>query len=76
MGQKKKSREPADIPHPRDQSRHLFNEMDETPRRPGEDYQRTVDFPDEWHHIMLDNEELVTVRWEQVEGIRVTEESC
>ncbi len=33
-------------------------------------YQRTVDFPDEWfngHHIMLDTEELVTVRWEQVE---------
>ena len=34
-------------------------------------YQRTVDYPDEWyngHHIMLDTEELVTVRWEQVEA--------
>ena len=32
-------------------------------------YQRTVDYPDEWnngHHVMLDSEELVTVRWEQV----------
>ena len=31
-------------------------------------YQRTVDYPDEWHnghHVMLDSEELVTVRWEQ-----------
>ena len=29
-------------------------------------YQRTVDYPDEWangHHVMLDTEELVTVRW-------------
>ena len=29
------------------------------------------DYPDEWangHHIMLDTEELVTVRWEQVEN--------
>ena len=28
-------------------------------------YQRTVDYPDEWfngHHVMLDREELVTVR--------------
>lgn len=28
-------------------------------------YQRTVDYPDEWangHHIMLDTDELVTVR--------------
>ena len=36
-------------------------------------YQRTVDYPDEWHngyHIMLDTEELVTVRWEQVEARR------
>ena len=35
-------------------------------------YQRTVDYPDEWHngfHIMLDTEKLVTVRWEQVEAI-------
>jgi len=34
--------------------------------------QRTVDFPDEWHnghHVMLDTEELVTVRWEQVESL-------
>ena len=32
-------------------------------------YQRTVDYPDEWHnghHVMLDSEKLVTVRWEQV----------
>ena len=32
-------------------------------------YQRTEDHPDEWdtgHHVMLDNEVLVTVRWEQV----------
>ena len=34
-------------------------------------YQRTVDYPDELHngfHVMLDTGELVTVRWEQVEG--------
>ena len=34
-------------------------------------YQKTVDFPDEWsngHHVMLDTEELVTVRWDQVEA--------
>ena len=34
-------------------------------------YQRTVDYPDEWfngHHVMLDTEKLVTVRWEQVEA--------
>ncbi len=34
-------------------------------------YQRTADYPDEFangHHIMLDSEMLVTVRWEQVEG--------
>ena len=33
-------------------------------------YQRTVDYPDEWfngHHVMLDSEVLVTLRWEQVE---------
>ena len=36
-------------------------------------YQRTVDYPDEWatgFHIMLDTEELVTVRWDQVEPLR------
>ena len=37
-------------------------------------YQRTVDYPDELNsgfHIMLDTEELVTVRWEQVEAATV-----
>ena len=37
-------------------------------------YQRTVDEPNEWHnghHVMLDSEELVTVRWEQLEGYRI-----
>ena len=32
-------------------------------------YQRTVDYPDEWHnghHVMLDSEVLVAVRWGQV----------
>ena len=32
-------------------------------------YQKTVDYPDEWHnghHVMLDNVVPVTVRWEQV----------
>ena len=36
-------------------------------------YQRTVDYPDEWangHHVMLDTEELVAVRWDQVESFR------
>ena len=36
-------------------------------------FQRTVDYPDEWHnghHVMLDTEILVTVRWEQVEAMR------
>ena len=36
-------------------------------------HQRTVDYPDEWangHHVMLDTEVLVTVRWEQVEVLR------
>ena len=36
-------------------------------------YQRTVDWPDEYNngfHIWLDSEELVTVRWEQVEPMR------
>ena len=34
-------------------------------------FQRTVDYPDEnnnGYHVMLDTGELVTVRWEQVEG--------
>ena len=34
-------------------------------------YEKTVDFPDEWsngYHVMLDTEELVTVRWDQVAG--------
>jgi hypothetical protein len=33
-------------------------------------YQKTVDYPDGWangYHVMLDSEELVTVRWDQVE---------
>ena len=41
-------------------------------------YQRTVDYPDEFSigfHVMLDTEELVTVRWEQVEATKVTEAS-
>ena len=36
-------------------------------------FQRTVDYPDEFangHHVMLDTGELVTVRWEQEEGLR------
>ncbi|MDA1129499.1 MAG: KOW motif-containing protein, partial [Chloroflexi bacterium] len=35
-------------------------------------YQRTVDYPDEsanGYHVMLDTEELVTVRWGQVAGL-------
>ena len=35
-------------------------------------YQRTADYPEGWangFHIMLDTEELVTVRWEQVEAL-------
>lgn len=34
-------------------------------------YQRTADYPDEWangHHVMLDADELVTVRWDQVDA--------
>ena len=34
---------------------------------------KTVDYPDEWHnghHVMLDTEVLVTVRWEQVVACR------
>ena len=33
-------------------------------------YQRTVDYPDEFanlHHVMLETEDLVTVRWDQVD---------
>ncbi len=35
-------------------------------------YQKTVDYPDEWfnsYHVMLDTEELVTGRREQVEEL-------
>ena len=35
-------------------------------------YQGTTDYPDEWangYHVMLDTEELVTIRWDQVMGI-------
>ena len=40
-------------------------------------YQRTVDYPGEWangYHVMLDTDELVTVRWDQMETLiaRVT----
>ena len=34
-------------------------------------FQRTVDYPNEWangHHVMLDNEVRVTVRWDRVES--------
>ena len=37
-------------------------------------FHRTVDYPDEWangYHVMLDSEELVTVRWDQVETLAV-----
>ena len=36
---------------------------------PGPLSQKTVDYPNEWangFHVMLDTEELVTVRWDQV----------
>ena len=36
-------------------------------------HQRTADYPDELNngfHVMLDSEELMTVRWEQVEALR------
>ncbi len=36
-------------------------------------YQRTVDYPDEWHnghYVMLDKEVLVAVRWEQVDVLK------
>ena len=32
-------------------------------------YQKTADYPNEWsngYHVMLDTDELVTVRWDQV----------
>ena len=35
-------------------------------------YQRTVNHPGEWangFHVMLDSDEPVTVRWDQVEGV-------
>ena len=35
-------------------------------------YQKTVDYPDEWangYHVMLDSDEIVTVRWDQVEAV-------
>ena len=35
-------------------------------------FQRTVDYPDELangFHVMLDTEELVTVRWDQVDEV-------
>ena len=36
-------------------------------------HQRTVDYPEKFangYHVMLDSEVLVTVRWEQVVGLR------
>ena len=36
-------------------------------------FQKTVDYPDEWANgfqVMLGSEELVTVRWDQVEQMR------
>ena len=36
-------------------------------------YQKTMDYPDEWangYHVMLDADELVTVRWDQVAAMR------
>ena len=38
----------------------------------GNVYQRNVDYPDEWfngHHLILDTDGLVTVRWDQVKGL-------
>ena len=35
-------------------------------------YQKTVDYPDEWangFHVTVDTEELVTVRWDQVDVV-------
>ncbi len=37
-------------------------------------FQRTVDYPDEWangHHVMLDTEEFVTVRHDQVKALLI-----
>jgi len=37
-------------------------------------YQKTMDYPDEWsngYHVMLDTEELVTVRWDQVDSLKM-----
>ena len=49
-------------------------------------YQRTLDYPDEWHngfHVWLDTEVLVMVRWEQVKRLAcdfyyraITSRSC
>jgi len=36
-------------------------------------FQKNVDYPYEWangHHVILDTEVLVTVRWEQVQPLR------
>ena len=36
-------------------------------------YQKTVDYPEQWangYHVMLDSDELVTVRWDQVKTLR------
>ena len=36
-------------------------------------YQKTVDYLDEWangYHVMLDTEELVTVRWDQIKRLK------
>ena len=36
-------------------------------------FQRTEDYPDEWangYHVMLDTDELITIRWDQVESCR------
>ena len=36
-------------------------------------FQRAVDYPDKWangYHVILDSEEVVTVRWDQVEASR------
>lgn len=37
-------------------------------------YQKTVEYPHEFangYHVMLDTEELVTVRWDQVEAVKL-----
>ena len=41
-------------------------------------YQRTVDYPDEFangHHVLLESGVLVTVRYDQVEGLNLLSES-